>query len=177
MNPSNVAAVTVPALLIREAILRARNPSGKNPRAGRRVKVEAEGSRGGTTLTRRPATHNHACDSRARHPATAAMRAAFARTFAVHPRPFRGLKSLPPGRSKACPVKNGRLRQQPATHHQAPDLRPRFHATADWLRTICVRCRCLSIDAAICAACSWTRTNRARGRCRVPGLFVALAVN
>jgi hypothetical protein len=39
---------------------------GKIPRAGRRVQVEAEGQQGGTTLTRRPATHNHPSDSRAR---------------------------------------------------------------------------------------------------------------
>src|SRR5256886_12038359 len=41
------------------------------PRSRWRVKVEAEGRQGGTTLTRRPATYNRTSDSRARPHATA----------------------------------------------------------------------------------------------------------
>ena len=48
------------------AILRARNHRGKIPGAGRRVQCGAQPDEASNTLTRRPATHHHAPDSRAR---------------------------------------------------------------------------------------------------------------
>ena len=76
---------------------------GKTPGAGRRVQCGAEPDEASNTLTRRPATHNHASDSRARP-----------------------------------------------------------HATADCLRMVRARCRCLFTDCpSPCqiadVACSWTR--------------------
>ena len=46
-------------------MLRAQNPRGKIPGAGRRVQCGAQPVEASNTLTRRPATHNHASDSRA----------------------------------------------------------------------------------------------------------------
>ena len=53
-----------------KAILRAQNHRGKIPGAGRRVQCEAGPDEASNTLTRRPATHHHASDSRARPHAT-----------------------------------------------------------------------------------------------------------
>ena len=50
----------------RKAILQARNHRGKIPGAGRRVQCGAQPDEASNTLTRRPATHNPATDSRAR---------------------------------------------------------------------------------------------------------------
>ena len=55
---------------LRKAILRAQNHRGKIPGAGRRVQCGAEPDEASNTLTRRPATHHHASDSRARPHAT-----------------------------------------------------------------------------------------------------------
>ena len=52
-------------------ILRAQNHRGKIPGAGRRVQCGAQPAEASKTLTRRPATHHHAPDSRARPHATA----------------------------------------------------------------------------------------------------------
>jgi len=53
-----------------------------NSRSRVRVKMEAEGRRGGTTLTRRPATHNRTSDSRALPHATAPW---YERSIRQHP--------------------------------------------------------------------------------------------
>jgi hypothetical protein len=67
---------------LRQTILRARNLKGKIPGAGRRVQCGAQPGEASKTLTRRPATHNHAPDSRARPHATADWLRTFGRMIA-----------------------------------------------------------------------------------------------
>jgi len=64
-------ASSPPVYHLRQAIPRAQNHRGKIPGAGRRVQSGAQPDEASKRLTRRPATHHHASDSRTRHHATA----------------------------------------------------------------------------------------------------------
>jgi hypothetical protein len=142
----------------RKATRRAQNHRGKTPGAGRRVQCGAQPDEASNTLTRQPATHNHASDSRARLHATAdCLRIIRACCRCL----FTDCLSLCQIADRACSWTCPLAR---TAHGQSAGAA----AFTDWTRT--VRGLGLAMDTdkprtAATADCAWTRPIRVRVLC------------